>query len=85
MGVALRGMTAACTGWVPATAERALVDATQQQGVRAHPIGPLFHSSKARPAGQRSSGLVMSYALLELDTIEEGIRRLADALRQVRR
>lgn len=70
---------------LPATAERALVDAARQQGVRVYPIGPLFHSSKARPAGQRSAGLVMGYALLELDTIEEGVRRLADALRQVRR
>ncbi|WP_407713115.1 PLP-dependent aminotransferase family protein [Comamonas testosteroni] len=67
------------------TAERALVDAARQQGVRVHPIGPLFHSSKARPAGQRSAGLVLGYALLELDTIEEGVRRLAHALRQVSR
>lgn len=70
---------------LPATTERALVDAARQQGVRVHPIGPLFHPDKGRPAGQRTAGLVMGYALLELDTIEEGIRRLADALRQVRR
>lgn len=70
---------------LPATAERALVDAARQQGVRVYPIGPLYHPSKARPASQRSAGLVMGYALLELDAIEEGIRRLADALRQIRR
>lgn len=70
---------------LPATREGALVDAARQQGVRVHPIGPLFHPNKGRPARQRSAGLVMGYALLELDTIEEGIRRLADALRAVRR
>jgi len=70
---------------LPATAERALVDAARRRGVRVHPIGPLFHPSKARPAGQRSAGLVMGYALLEQDAVEDGVRRLADALREVRR
>ena len=69
---------------LPATAERALVDAVRQRGVRVHPIGPLFNPSKTRPPGQRSAGLVMVYALLEQDAVEEGIRRLADALREVR-
>ena len=69
---------------LPATAERALVDAARQQGVRVHPIGPLFYPSETRSTGQRSAGLVMGYALLELDTIEEGIRRLAYALQKVR-
>lgn len=69
---------------LPATAERALVGSARQQGVRVYPISPLFNPSKTRPAEQRSAGLVMGYALLDLDAIEEGVRRLADALRDVR-
>lgn len=69
---------------LPATAERALVDAAQQQGVRVHPISPLFHPSKTVHLVKRSAGLVMGYALLEADIIEDGVRRLAKALLQVR-
>lgn len=69
---------------LPATAERALVGSARQQSVRVYPISQLFNPSKTRPAEQRSAGLVMGYALLDLDSIEEGVRRLADALRDVR-
>lgn len=69
---------------LPATAERALVGSARQQSVRVYPISQLFNPSKTRPAEQRSAGLVMGYALLDLDAIEEGVRRLADALRDVR-
>ncbi|MBW8758961.1 MAG: PLP-dependent aminotransferase family protein [Burkholderiales bacterium] len=69
---------------LPATAERALVDAARQQAVRVHPISPLFHPSKTAQLLKRSAGLVMGYALLEADIIEDGVRRLAKALLQVR-
>lgn len=68
---------------LPATAERALVDAAQQQGVRVHPISPLFRPSRTAEVVKRSAGLVMGYALLEVEIIEDGVRRLAKALLQV--
>lgn len=63
---------------LPAGCEPALVQAARQQGVRVYPVGPLYH-----PAGpvQRPAGLVMGYALLDRNAIEEGVRRLALALR----
>ena len=70
---------------VPAAAEGALVDAARHQGVRAHPISPLFHPSTAALTSRRSAGLVMGYALLDVDTIEDGVRRLSKALLHVRR
>lgn len=69
---------------LPATAERALVVAARQQGVRVHPISPLFHPGNTAQLSKRSAGLVMGYALLEAETIEDGVRRLAKAVLQVR-
>ena len=69
---------------VPAAAEHALVDAARERGVRVHPISPLFHPSTTAQAGERSAGLVMGYALLDEDTIEDGVRRLAKAFLHVR-
>ena len=74
--------------WVralPASAESALVKAARQLGVRVHPISPLFRPDTPATAPRRPVGLVMGYALLELEAIEEGVRRLAEALRTVRR
>lgn len=63
---------------VPARAEPALVQAARRRGVRVYPIGPLYHPDKPP---KRPAGLVMGYALLELAAIDEGVRRLAAALR----
>ena len=65
---------------LPAEREPALVQAARQQGVRVYPVGPLYHPEA--PA-LRPTGLVMGYALLERDAIDEGARRLAVALRKV--
>lgn len=64
-------------------AEPALVAAARERGVRVHPISPLFHPGAA--ASNRSAGLVMGYALLERDSIEDGVRRLAEALESLGR
>lgn len=69
---------------LPSSAEAALVQAARDLGVRVHPISPLFHPSAAGPALQRSAGLVMGYALLDETLIQEGVKRLSEALRKVR-
>lgn len=72
--------------WIPTLqvcAEPALVQAARELGVRVYPISPLFHPSSRVKQVQRSTGLVMGYALLELDAIEEGVRRLAMAVHRV--
>ncbi|MBK9132889.1 MAG: PLP-dependent aminotransferase family protein [Betaproteobacteria bacterium] len=71
---------------LPAAAEPALVQAARARGVRVHPIGPLFHPStrtRTKPP-RRPAGLVMGYALLERDAIDEGVRRLAEAVASLR-
>lgn len=68
---------------LPMSAEQALVNAARKLGVRVHPISSLFHPDTAESAALRPAGLVMGYALLELDAIKDGIRRLAEALREV--
>ncbi|MFT7772803.1 hypothetical protein [Roseateles sp.] len=62
------------------TAEQALADEARHRGVRVHAISPLYHPSTSRQAAIRSAGLVMGYALLERAFIDEGIRRLAQAV-----
>lgn len=63
---------------VPAVAESALVQAAQAQGVRVYPISAFFLPAQA--AEPRSAGLVMGYALLDQEQIEEGVQRLVLAL-----
>lgn len=70
---------------LPASAEPALVQAARQRGVRVHPISPLFHPRGPAAASRRSAGLVMGYALLDREAIEDGVRRLAEALPAVER
>ncbi len=69
---------------VPAAMEPALVAAARACGVRVYPISPLYlpgtYARRAHPA----AGLVMGYALLEPDTIAEGIQRLAEAVARTR-
>jgi GntR family transcriptional regulator / MocR family aminotransferase len=70
---------------LPSTEESALVAAARRTGVRVHPIGPLFHPSTVSSAADRPAGLVMGYALLERESIEDGVSRLAAAYRGLRR
>ncbi len=65
---------------LPASAESSLVQAARDRGVRVYPISTLFHPSTPGELKQRPAGLVMGYALLEPEAIEEGVRRLAEAL-----
>jgi GntR family transcriptional regulator/MocR family aminotransferase len=65
---------------LPASAESSLSRAARERGVRVYPIGPLFHPDSRTKRHARPAGLVMGYALLELSTIREGVRRLATYL-----
>ncbi len=65
---------------LPANAEPALVRAAREHGVRVYPIGPLFHPDVRSAQHGRPAGLVMGYALLDLASIHEGVRRLATCL-----
>ena len=70
--------------WFPhlsADAEPALVQAALHSGVRVYPVSPLFLPTKQRTS-KRPAGLVMGYALLEKEQIEQGIQRLAAALQK---
>lgn len=64
-------------------AEPALMAAAQRRGVRVYPITPLFHPQAPSSLQPRVCGLIMGYALLELQRIEPGIQRLADAVQEV--
>lgn len=66
---------------LPAEAEPALIQAARQEGVRVYPISPFFLPTTATPP--RLAGLVMGYALLDQDQIEDGVRRLRSALRRL--
>jgi len=63
--------------------EPVLVEAARQKGVRVYPVSQFFHPAGRADASIRPAGLVMGYALLERDQIEEGVRRLAAALREL--
>lgn len=60
--------------------EPVLIEAARQKGVRLYPVSQFFHPAGRSDASNRRAGLVMGYSLLERDQIEEGVRRLADAL-----
>lgn len=66
-------------------AEGDLIAAGRREGVAVYPLGPLFLEAQSPPprsaAPLPSAGLVLGYASLEPDQIDEGIRRLARALR----
>jgi len=70
--------------WLPGlpwSAEPALVQAARDRGVRVYPIGPLhLPAREKRERAERPAGLVMGYALLDREAIEEGVRRLRSAL-----
>ncbi|MEW6560875.1 MAG: PLP-dependent aminotransferase family protein [Pseudomonadota bacterium] len=70
---------------LPASAEPALVQAARERGVRVYPVGPLYLPARAhsRATILRTAGLVMGYALLSTEAIEDGVRRLKTALNAV--
>jgi GntR family transcriptional regulator / MocR family aminotransferase len=72
---------------LPATAEPALVSAARERGVRVYPVGPLYlpSSRMSRTPVRRTAGLVMGYALLGTDAIDDGVRCLGLALDAVAR
>jgi len=63
--------------------EPILIESARQKGVRLYPVSQFFHPAGRADASIRPAGLVMGYALLERDQIEEGVRRLAAALREL--
>jgi len=67
---------------LPTSAEPALVQAARERGVRVYPVGPLYlpARTRSRTTIQRPVGLVMGYALLGTDAIEDGVQRLKTAL-----
>jgi len=63
--------------------EQMLVEAARRGGVLVYPINIFFHPAVEPEASDRPAGLVMGYALLEKPQIDEGVRRLAAALRRI--
>lgn len=68
---------------LPASAEPLLAAAAQRRGVRVYPLSPLYHPQAPGSLQPRRCGLIMGYALLELGQIEEGVKRLAQALAEL--
>jgi GntR family transcriptional regulator/MocR family aminotransferase len=68
---------------LPTSSEPALVTEARRLGVCVYPISPLFHPRSRNKEPQRPAGLIMGYALLELEAIDEGVRRLAAAVSRV--
>jgi len=69
--------------WFPAQTRRRemeLVRAAEGAGVRVYPIGAFFLPDEEPVEAGRSAAFVMGYAGLDLDQIEDGVRRLAAAL-----
>jgi GntR family transcriptional regulator/MocR family aminotransferase len=67
-----------------ASEEPALMRAARRFGVRVHSLSPLYHPGAQPKDLAKPAGLVMGYALLELDEIEDGVRRLAAAIATLR-
>jgi GntR family transcriptional regulator/MocR family aminotransferase len=70
--------------WLPFRAaheEPALVAAARDRGVGIYPVSPLFARANAA-ARSRPAGLILGYASLSVDQIQQGIRTLATVLRR---
>ncbi len=68
--------------WLPflrAQQEPALVSAARREGVGVYPVGPLFAPSSL-PEGPPSAGLILGYASLSIEQIQQGIAILAGAI-----
>lgn len=68
---------------LPCEREADAVAAARQQRVLVYPLAPL-HLPGSAGTSCRSAGLVLGYALLEAEQIEQGVKRLAGALRGLR-
>ena len=69
--------------WVPAVHQRdeiALVRLARERGVGVRPISPLYAAGDAHRR-QSCAGLVLGYASLQPQAIEQGVRRLAGVVR----
>lgn len=72
--------------WIQGTSgdrEAELVAAAAHERVLVYPVGPLYLPQRGAETGRRTAGLVLGYALLNPDQIEQGVRRLAAAIRRV--
>lgn len=67
---------------VPARREHELVAAALRERTLVYPLGALFLPRPSASASRRSAGLVLGYALLTPEQIDEGVRRLALAVRR---
>jgi GntR family transcriptional regulator/MocR family aminotransferase len=65
---------------LPREREAALAEAALRKQVRVHPISRFYLPHADAPGAARPAGLVMGYALLEPEQIDQGVRRLASAL-----
>jgi GntR family transcriptional regulator/MocR family aminotransferase len=63
--------------------ESDLVAAAEHERVLVYPVGPLYLSQSGADMSKRTAGLVLGYALLNPQQIEQGVRRLAAAIRRV--
>jgi len=75
--------------WLPSVRqqdESALVAAARERGVGVYPVSPLFAGpaprARARP---RPAGLILGYASLTIEQIQQGVRTLAAALARMHR
>jgi GntR family transcriptional regulator/MocR family aminotransferase len=72
--------------WLPSLRpgdEAALAAAARGRGVGVYPVSPLYAAPAAPAAADRPAGLVLGYASLTLEQIEQGIRVLAASLKAV--
>jgi len=69
---------------VPSSREQALVAAALRERVRVYPLGALYLPRQSAMAARPSAGLVLGYALLSPEQIEQGVQRLALAMRRLR-
>ena len=63
--------------------EAELVAAAAHERVLVYPVGPLYLAQRGAETRRRTAGLVLGYALLNPPQIEQGVRRLAAAVRRV--
>jgi GntR family transcriptional regulator/MocR family aminotransferase len=80
MGAGLHGVL-----WLPslrAQDEQALQALSLARGVGLYPLSPLF-TSPASAAGERAAGIILGYAGLSAQEIDEGVRILGDVVREL--
>jgi GntR family transcriptional regulator/MocR family aminotransferase len=73
-----------CVAWLPGLPqerEAEFVAAVRRERVIVYPLSPFFLPGGVSQASARPAGLVLGYSLLEPDTIELGVERIAGVLR----